>query len=582
LQNHLTKNINHIGLMRILLLAAIIYLFPQSIYSQNIETIGTAKPLEINGGIALNGIFYQASGIENRRDPFNYFASGNLNFNFYGWSVPLSFTFSNQNTSFQQPFNQYGLHPTYKWITGHLGYVSMNFSPYTLNGHLFLGAGVDLQPTDKVKISVMYGRLQKAVQPDSSNESILPAFKRKGFGVKVTYGTSIDNVNIVLFKAMDDEESLDYIPETQEVLPEDNLVLSIGGSKTIINNLVLSAEIASSAITRDLRSELYQPDSKNIFSYTNGLFDARQSTVYYQAYKMAVSYQLGSYSLGAGYERIDPGYQTLGAYYFNNDLENITANAATSILGGKINIGINAGIQRDNLEKDKVSTMSRFVGSGNVGFTPNDKLNVTASISSFQTFTNIRSQFQDINQLTPYDNLDTLNFTQISQNSNLNINYVLSNGEKQRQNINMNVSYQEAKDEQGGVEQSSGSQFYMANLAYSLSLVPKNIAITLAYNYNQNSTTDLNSITTGPTLAMNKSFLNKKIRSSAAVSLNNAYTNDKLTNSVINYRISSNYNLHKKHNFNLSLTVIDRKTKREEGAETFTEYTGSFGYSFRF
>ncbi|MEQ8338575.1 MAG: hypothetical protein RIA62_14560 [Cyclobacteriaceae bacterium] len=46
------------------------------------------------------------------------------------------------NTSFQQPFNQYGMSPTYKNVTAHIGFRSMNFSRYSLAGHLFLVPGL--------------------------------------------------------------------------------------------------------------------------------------------------------------------------------------------------------------------------------------------------------------------------------------------------------------------------------------------------------------------------------------------------------------------------------------------------------
>ncbi len=90
--------------------------------AQNLEQIGKKNPLTISGGLSVNQIGYAVSGIESRRDPYSFYASGNVNFNLYGWSVPLTFTYSNQQGSFQQPFNQFGLHPTYKWITGHFGY----------------------------------------------------------------------------------------------------------------------------------------------------------------------------------------------------------------------------------------------------------------------------------------------------------------------------------------------------------------------------------------------------------------------------------------------------------------------------
>src|SRR5690606_27639904 len=144
---------------------------------------------------------------------------------------PFSFSLSNQNSSFQQPFNQYGLHPTYKWITAHLGWASMNFSPYTLNGHLFLGAGVETTPTDKWSISGMYGRLQKAVVPDTT-AGVLAAYQRMGFGLKASYGTGADHVDIILFRAKDDAASIPNIDLAGEVLPEENLVLSIAAAKT--------------------------------------------------------------------------------------------------------------------------------------------------------------------------------------------------------------------------------------------------------------------------------------------------------------------------------------------------------------
>src|SRR5688572_17405042 len=92
-----------------------------STIGQNLETIGKEKPIKISGGVSLTQIAYGVSGIESRRSPYSYFASGNLNVSLYGFSIPLSFSLSNQNVTFQQPFNQFALHPTYKWATAHVG-----------------------------------------------------------------------------------------------------------------------------------------------------------------------------------------------------------------------------------------------------------------------------------------------------------------------------------------------------------------------------------------------------------------------------------------------------------------------------
>ena len=86
--------------------------------AQNLESIGDASPFKISGNFNVTTIGYSASGIP-RRDPFNWFLNSNLNVNVYGLSIPFSFNYSNQNQTFSQPFNQYGISPEYKWIIVH-------------------------------------------------------------------------------------------------------------------------------------------------------------------------------------------------------------------------------------------------------------------------------------------------------------------------------------------------------------------------------------------------------------------------------------------------------------------------------
>ena len=551
-------------------------------HSQNLESIGKKDALSVSGGVSVNQFFYGVNGIDSRRDPYSFYASGNISFNLYGWSVPLSFSYSNQQVSFQQPFNQYSLNPTYKWITGHFGWTSMNFSSYTLAGHRFLGAGVDASP-GKWKVSAMYGRLLAAVEPDTLSENPpVPAFKRMGYGLKAGYGDGNDQIHFIIFGAKDDINSISYVPEEENILPEENLVISLIGSKELFEKVVINAEYAISGITRDSRSAEVDISENRLFGNLGNLFTPRLSTSYYDAIKSGITYQGNLFSVGIGYERIDPGYRTLGAYFFNNDLVNYTVNAATSIFSGKVNLAANLGIQRDNLDDTKVSTLERTVGSINIGYAASEKLNLSASYSNFTTFTNIRSQFLDINQLTPFENLDTLNFTQISQNATLNTNYIIKSTEDKRQNLNMNFSFQDASDEQGGVEQNSGSQFFLANSAYSLSLVPKNLTLTVAFNYNRNQSVNINTTTLGPTFAVSKSLLEKQLRTTLSTSWNGSYTNGDQVSRVLNIRANGGYSIKKKHNLNLSLVMVNRETNSENGARAFTEFTGTLGYSYNF
>jgi hypothetical protein len=550
------------------------------ISAQDLESIGKERPPTLSGGISANQIFYTASGIESRRDPYSYFLTGNINFGLYGWNVPLSFSLSNQNASFQQPFNQYSLHPTYKWITGHLGYTSMNFSPYTLSGHIFNGAGVDLTPTAKWKISAMYGRLQKPVEPDSLNEQTQPAFRRMGYGLKVNYGDIKKFAEIIVFRARDEAGSIAYIPEEENILPQENLVFGLAGGYTFFERLQIRAEWASTAISQDTRAE--ESKAPMPFNSVGSIFTPRLSSSYYQAIKSSLNYEGLGYVVGLGYERIDPEYRTLGAYYFNNDLENITVNGATALAGGKVNVSATVGTQRDNLDKSKISTMRRWVSALTVGFVPNENLNLSANYSNFQTFTNIRSQFADINQLTPYDNLDTLNFTQIAQNASMNVNYMFSGSKEKRKSLSANLSVMKSADRQGDIEQNTGNIFYNLNSAYSVSLIPRNFTISAAFNYSLNKALDTRSTTLGPSISVSKSLLDKKLRLSGSCSGNDTYNEGSLANRVISIRFNSAYTILQKHNLNLGMVALNRNLRKESGSSEFTEFTATLAYSYSF
>lgn len=550
-----------------------------NLMAQNLEAIGREKPFGVTGGVSLNQLFYAVEGIESRRPPYTYVASGNLNLSLYGWSVPLSFSVSNQNTTFQQPFNQYSLHPTYKSVTAHIGYASVAYSPYTVNGHNFLGAAVDVAPEGRWSFSALYGRFLKAVELDTTQGSnVVPAFNRMGYGLKTTYNDGKNTAEVALFYAKDGINSIAPLPDSVQILPEENLVLSIGGGIILAENILLRTEFAGSTITLDTRAEKDEGSS----SLLDVLYPYRTSTAFYGAHKTSITYQQPSYSVGLAYERIAPQYRTLGAYFFNSDLENITVNATASMYEGKVNLAASGGTQRDNLDNTKISTLRRMVGSVNLNYVPSQKMNISASYSSFQSYTNIRSQFVDINQLTPYDNLDTLNFTQLSQNATLAAQYMVGNSTNRKQNLGLNMSYQDAADKQGGVPQNSGTQFYNANMMYSILLVPENMTISGSLNSTLNEGTGSNSKTYGPILSLTKMFFEKKLRASLSTSYNNTFTDGKRMNAIVSNRLSGSFSIKKKHNLNLMVAVVNRKNQVEGGSNSFTEFTGNIGYSYSF
>lgn len=555
--------------------------FTQVIEIDNLKNMKAKDLLKFNGGISANSIFYTGNG-ETNRQPFTYFINGMLNIKVAGLiDVPLSFNLTNTGKSFNLPTtpSRIGLHPKYKSITGHLGDVSMVFSPYTLNGYQFRGAGVDVEPTKgKLSVSAMAGRLQKATEYDSANQIVPAAYERFGYGVKLGYKEKYYRLGLIVFTAKDKVNSLQFKPDSLSIFPKQNVVLGLSGAYTPAEGIEISMEYANSALTNDLRDtfKVSEP-GKN---FLGSLVNRNNSTAFFKALKGNVNYKYKNSTLGVGYERIDPGYETLGAYYFSNDLENITVNIAQPFARNKGQLSANVGVQRDNLDDSKMSSSRRIVYAVTSSYMPTPKLMTTFNFSNFTTYQRIRPVFENLNQsVTPYSNLDTLNYSQVSSNANANVNYIFQQTEKKMQSINTNVNFLTVSDRQGGIKQfGANSQLLSVAGSYTLTLIPKGMSFTAAFNTTTNKVGGTKYMLYGPTLSLsNKLF--KKVNS-VIVTAYNAVSGGTLDgSSILNTRINLGYTFNAKQNFNLS---FNSQLRRMPVNGTKSDIIVTAGYNFFF
>ena len=108
------------------------------------------------------------------------------------------------------------------------------------------------------------------------------------------------------------------------------------------------------------------------------------------------------------------------------------------------------------------------------------------------------------------------------------------------------------------------------------------MVVSISFNGTLNEGAGFNTRTLGPTAAINKSFFDRKLRTTLSSSYNNTFTGSKKINTILNGRINGSLLVQKKHNLNLSLAVVDRETQSETTAKSFTEFTGTVGYSYSF
>ncbi|ANQ50718.2 hypothetical protein MY04_3356 [Flammeovirga sp. MY04] len=535
--------------------------------------------MKISGGVSFNQTAYSAWGMESRRDPYRYILSGNLNFDVYGMAIPLSFTYSNQDFNYNQPFNQFTISPSYKWLNFQLGYGNVSFSPYTLGGHTFLGAAVSGSPNDRWDFSVMYGRLREAVIYDEENENGEPSFRRMGYGFKTEYRHKSGNIGVTLFKAKDDPSSYqsDSIPEG--FLPQDNLSTSVYFGQEIVNNLTIQSEIGVSILTTNTNAE--KTENKG----TDWLFNSRTSTSSYWAGNFGLNYQLKTWVLGASYERIGPEYRTLGSYYANNDLETMSLNINGALFNSKVNIGGNFGTQRNNIDGENSSDMSNFNMALNLNWIVSKKVNTSFNYSNFRSYTVIRDQFEVINQSDPLHQFDTLNYTQLTDAGNLSVNWNISGSKKIIQNLNLNLNYQQTSDQQSDqAVNNANSQFWNGALGWNWGNKPLDLRLGFSANgsYSFAGNDIPSTFTAGPTISCTKGFLDKKIKARTSVSMNQSRSDNIVQSTVISWRLGTSTTLKKSHSFNLSSALMNRQRKNEAEDNSITELTVTLTYSYRF
>src|SRR5690606_19189222 len=91
-----------------------------------------SKPIDFSGSLSLRLNSYSTSRDNSVRDPFFWTISGSPTLSIYGVTLPFYFSFCQKNQDVRQPFNQFGLSPSYKWLRVHLGYRNISFSDFTL------------------------------------------------------------------------------------------------------------------------------------------------------------------------------------------------------------------------------------------------------------------------------------------------------------------------------------------------------------------------------------------------------------------------------------------------------------------
>ena len=278
--------------------------------------------------------------------------------------------------------------------------------------------------------------------------------------------------------------------------------------------------------------------------------------------------------MGVKYRRIDPDYTSLGAYFFNNDIEDIAGNASWSMFNQSVQISASAGIQKDNLDNSKSSTLTRFIGSGNINYTK-DNFNLGLNYSNYSS---------DIEFVLDPE-LDSLNVVVVTQDLGANASYSIESEGGNQHTFTLATSVQNVADDIEDPQQSAESQMFNANFVYVYTLTESGWNFNANTNYNQNQLAQMEVSRWGIGGGVSKSFLENKLNFGFNVNYFKATveTITNIENSTLNLRLRTNYKISDAIALNLNYSLMNRRKSDDLGTdESFAEAIGTFGLRYNF
>lgn len=554
--------------------ALIIFLFSGTtlhLSAQDVDRIAEAEPFRITGGLRFGMQYYSITGLSERAAPFQFTANGRVNLSIYEqFNIPISFAFGRQRPGLNFPvFRQFGLSPKYKWITLHAGYRNIKLSNFSLNNHTFLGAGIELNP-GKLRLAGMYGRLRQGTREVAENIDLFfsqPLYNRFAWGGRIGYGSDVSHLDFVYFRAEDRDPNV-LLPESSLLPPPaENLVVGIEWKQRIGENFDLYAEAAASGFNRDRNSEELALEEYPLGQVLDFLFTPKFSAQTGLALKGGANYRMGSFNVGMDYERIDPGFESMGTYFLTGDWENIRGRLGFGMFKNKLRLQTSLGSQRNNLDGQRAETSKRLIGSVNAALSAGPRSSFNFNYANF-------TQDHRPNALVVFN--DTLRIA--STTANYGMTWSTSGkGGKGRPlgTFTATVNYQQTDNDNPLNEGFDELSTRFGSLNYSLRLGNQTTTFSLGTNYNSVQVFNRLTVGLGGTLGWRQQLAGRKL----SINLTNTFNRNTVDGEADGFSNALRGNLiwraGKLHSFNLGVSWLERTSNQGFG---FTEQRGTLGY----
>ena len=499
----------------------------------------------------------------------NWYLSGQPTISVMNVDFPFSGTYSNQEFEYSQPFNQYGISPTYKWATFHIGYRNLKFSDFTMAGVTFLGGGIELNP-GKLRMALFYGRFAKGISEDSTvaaqqNITIIPTYERWGYGAKIGYGTVKNHIDIVATKLFDDTSSIQN--ENVNITPSSNVTVGISSKFSFWKMINGSIDAGISLITKDIRLDSLPFPELNKYS---NIVPINASSIINPAFKAGLGFTNKLFDISVQTDYIGPNYESLGIYFIQNDVFRTTIRPKIKLFKRKLNISGSYGLQTDNVADQKLATTTRIVQSGNINLSLIKGLVIQGNYSNYGT-----DQSSGKIQLN-----DSIRVSQINQSMGGSIIYSKM-GEKIFTNISATFNKQSLNDLNVVTSKFSESDINTMSMMVGISHAPSKISLGLGLIYNDITISTGNNKGIGPSVSFSTNLFSGKVSFNSNASYQSRIVNSVSDGNILT--ISSNLSISalEKHRIGIR-TQYSRNNSSSQSIFLLTQNRIGLTYGYAF
>ncbi len=469
------------------------------------STIGETdiRPYEFGGSLSIISEGYLVDGIDPRRPPGLGQVQFNSNFSILGLRSGINIVYSTDDNRFRQSMNQFNFQGSWRWLTVAAGTVAPSFSKYSLGGVSVTGGMIDINPP-WFSLTLTGGRTKRAVEFADEIGFREPSFERWLYATRIGFGNR-EGTEFALSGVYAYDVS-GSIEQTGDIMPAQNINVTPELKLSLFQGRFrLDGNATASVFTRDRTGSVLEISELDDFEWLTDLFTINSSTRLDYAAEISSQLRLGPVRLNGGYERVQPGFRSLGLGRIRSDYESYRIRGQFRLFEGRANVSGMYTSGRNNLMDDKISTLQRDQIATTLALRISQKVNLSLSYM----------QMANVNEPVNPDNpiASQLHTDLISRNIMITPTMILQR-DLVSHSISLNGAYQVLEDNSimvlSGERPSSEFDNTTLGVNYNITL-PSSLSMSFASNVLRNNTEAGSAIGNSFNASTGYSFFDRKL-----------------------------------------------------------------------